>query len=318
MAYFPNFSETARLGFTTGTQLGEGQNPLGSFVRSMLADWQQRRTMGQEYGMKLGLTKEEGKIGAYRDIIKSSIPATYTYSDPSTGKPVTYTTSSNVPEESLKEAYKGIGLPFPSAKETATTEEPTVSSLPPGVAIQKSGGKTAFIKTEQESPTKEIARLSRQTLGGTLTKMENLLKDIPSAEGIQGRGIGFMQRGKALAGYNTKLQTYNDFKQAILGQVTKVIGGETGSRLSDQDVKRMMGAFPSEFSTTSERELKWKTFKQMVNDVAVTYGAKPMFGEQNIQQKFSPDQERMIQDNIHHYNKSREEIIDALRQKGYL
>lgn len=61
MAYFPNFSETARLGFQTGVQLGEGQNPLGTFVRSMLADWQQRRSLQAEYGMKLSLVKEEAK-----------------------------------------------------------------------------------------------------------------------------------------------------------------------------------------------------------------------------------------------------------------
>ena len=132
----------------------------------------------------------------------------------------------------------------------------------------------------KESPTKETMRLSRQTLGQTITKMENLLNEIPSKEGIEGRLSGIQQRTKAWAGYNPKLQVYNQFKQAVLGQVTKVIGGETGSRLSDQDVKRMAGAFPSEFSTTSERQLQWDTFKSMVNDIAVTYGAKPLFGTQ--------------------------------------
>ena len=314
--FFPDFAQTARLGFQSGMQMSEGQNPLGQFIKTMLADWQQRRAIGQEYGMKLGLTREEGKIGAYRDIIKSSIPASYTYTDPATGKPVTYTTTSNVPEESLKEAYKGIGLPFPTLKQT--TSVPEDLSLPPGIDIQTSGGKTTFVKTGKESPTKETMRLSRETLRGTLTKMEGLLKDIPSAEGIKGRGIGFIQRGKALAGYNTKLQTYNDFKQAILGQVTKVIGGETGSRLSDQDVKRMSGAFPSEFSTTTERDLKWKTFKSMVNDIAVTYGSKPMFEEQSIQTKFSPEQENLIQTSIHEWGRTREEVIEAMRRKGYL
>ena len=59
MAYFPNFSETARLGFVTGAQMGEGQNPLGQFIKTMLADWQQRRGLGQEYGMKKGLLEAE-------------------------------------------------------------------------------------------------------------------------------------------------------------------------------------------------------------------------------------------------------------------
>ena len=59
MAYFPNFSETARLGFQSGMEIGQGQNPLGSFIKTMLADWQQRRIVGQEYGMKRGLLEAE-------------------------------------------------------------------------------------------------------------------------------------------------------------------------------------------------------------------------------------------------------------------
>lgn len=49
--YFPDFASTARLGFVTGAQMGEGQNPLGQFIKTMLADWQQRRAIGQEVGM---------------------------------------------------------------------------------------------------------------------------------------------------------------------------------------------------------------------------------------------------------------------------
>ena len=55
MAYFPNFAETARLGFQSGMEIGQGQNPLGSFVRSMLADWQQRRNLQTEISSRAGL-----------------------------------------------------------------------------------------------------------------------------------------------------------------------------------------------------------------------------------------------------------------------
>lgn len=54
----------AALGFQTGMQAGEGQNPLGQFVRLMLADFQQRRELQADYGMKKGLLKEEYNIKA--------------------------------------------------------------------------------------------------------------------------------------------------------------------------------------------------------------------------------------------------------------
>ena len=54
----------AALGFQTGMQMGEGQNPLGQFVKLMLADFQQKRELQTEYGMKKGLLKEEYNIKA--------------------------------------------------------------------------------------------------------------------------------------------------------------------------------------------------------------------------------------------------------------
>jgi len=121
-------------------------------------------------------------------------------------------------------------------------------------------------------------RLQRETLQQTMTKMKNLLGKVPSApRGFGARITGAIERGKALAGYNKELLTYNNMKLATLGQITKVIGGETGSRLSDQDVNRMARAYPHEFMSGEERELQWNVFEDMVNDVAVAYGAKPVF-----------------------------------------
>src|SRR3990167_8281299 len=62
MAYFPDFASTARLGFQAGTEIGQGQNPLGQFVRTMLADWQQRRILQGEFTVKKELIAEEGRI----------------------------------------------------------------------------------------------------------------------------------------------------------------------------------------------------------------------------------------------------------------
>ena len=61
MPLLADFPRAASLGFSQGVAMGEGQNPLGTFIKTMLADWQQRRAMGQEYGTKLGLIKEEAK-----------------------------------------------------------------------------------------------------------------------------------------------------------------------------------------------------------------------------------------------------------------
>ena len=60
MALLADFPSAARLGFEQGQGM-VSENPLGTFIKSMLADWQQRRALGQEYGMKVSLIKEEAK-----------------------------------------------------------------------------------------------------------------------------------------------------------------------------------------------------------------------------------------------------------------
>ncbi len=54
-----DFSRASALGFEQGQQMQEGQNPLGTFVRSMLADYKQKKAMESEYGMKTALNQQE-------------------------------------------------------------------------------------------------------------------------------------------------------------------------------------------------------------------------------------------------------------------
>jgi hypothetical protein len=129
----------------------------------------------------------------------------------------------------------------------------------------------------KESDVAKQRRLTRQSLSTSIGRLEELFKDIPSSEGLAGRFVGLSEWVKGILGYNPNLTTYNDFKDVILGQIAITIGGETGSRLSDQDIGRMKKAFPNEWKTTSEREKKWSIFKQTANDIAVSYGAKPVF-----------------------------------------
>lgn len=117
----------------------------------------------------------------------------------------------------------------------------------------------------------------------TIGNMKGLLDKIPSAEGFMGRAVGVIERGKALVGYNKELKIYTDYKKVILGQIVRTIGGETGSRISDQDVIRMQKALPSEFETTSERQMKWKLFGNITNEVSRNYGGSDIFdSEGNI------------------------------------
>ena len=54
-----NFSEAASTGFATGQKMAEGQNPLGNFIKMMLANRQEIQTSQREYGMKTALQQQE-------------------------------------------------------------------------------------------------------------------------------------------------------------------------------------------------------------------------------------------------------------------
>lgn len=140
MAYFPNFSETARLGFQTGAQMGEGQNPLGQFVRSMLADWQQRRAMEQEVGLYKAKEEYKQKLeaespqGRYYSEMAEAVKTNPFVAGQGTGQgynPLAqFMTDPNLTEEDyiLKPTKVSVrGLPqitnVPTPKDTLTNEQ---------------------------------------------------------------------------------------------------------------------------------------------------------------------------------------------------
>ncbi len=139
--YFPNFAETARLGFQSGMEMGEGQNPLGSFIRSMLADWQQRRTIGQEVGLykakeeyKQKLEEESPQGKYYKSLTKYMEESPFISGGQATStgyNPLTqFMTDPNLTEEDyiLKPTKVSVrGLPqitnVPTPKDTLSSEQ---------------------------------------------------------------------------------------------------------------------------------------------------------------------------------------------------
>ncbi len=148
------------------------------------------------------------------------------------------------------------------------------------------------------------ATITRETFGSTMGRLRNLFENIPSGEGIEGRLIGVNEKLKGIMGYNPNLTSYSDLKKVVVGQVTQIIGGETGSRLSDQDITRMLGAFPEEMGTTSERATKWKFFEETVDDIVKAYGGEPIFGNQQQGSNLSPEIDL------------RQQAIEELRRRG--
>ena len=121
-------------------------------------------------------------------------------------------------------------------------------------------------------------RKPREILLTNMKRMKDLADAVPAGKSGIDR---FVAGGKAQVGSFMQtlpqLNTYNRFKDVILGSVVQTVGSETSSRLSDQDIERMKGAFPKlPFDSDVQRSLSWSTFFDTVNDVAQQYGAQPI------------------------------------------
>lgn len=133
----------------------------------------------------------------------------------------------------------------------------------------------AKIKTAEEE-----AKLvkPREILLANMKRMKDLSDAIPSGKPGVGRFVeGAKSYAKGFLQTLPQLNTYNRFKDVILGSVVQTVGSETSSRLSDQDIERMKGAFPKlPFDSDVQKSLSWSTFFDTVNDVAQQYGASPI------------------------------------------
>jgi hypothetical protein len=127
-----------------------------------------------------------------------------------------------------------------------------------------------------KTDTEMRAMRTRENFPKTINRLYSLLDTSPSKEGVAGRLSGLKQWYKGVIGENPNLTTYKDAKDVVVGQVASIIGGESGARLSDQDIERMRKAFSSEFETTTERKTKRGFFIETVNDIAASYGADPI------------------------------------------
>src|SRR3990167_3192135 len=142
-------------------------------------------------------------------------------------------------------------------------------------------------KEEQREPqlaaeiqtAKERARLvpERQVLASNLVRMKQLFDQAPRPEpGIIQRGIGYLQNIISQKGQTLpQIDQYEDFKKTFAGSLAKVIGGETGARLSDFDIERVVGSIPDIVGDTKDRGLLgWRNLFDTIDDVLESYGSK--------------------------------------------
>lgn len=165
------------------------------------------------------------------------------------------------------------------------------SQLPPGMSMTyREGNLSATMRPE--SDTARSARISRQGLQRDLNIMQNLFEGVATEEGPSARLSGVFKSVAAKIGTYKELRSYNDYKNGILGRLVITIGGESGSRLSDQDVKRMQALFPDEYNTVGEATIKWAMLKSAVNETAQYYGSQVRMDltpqEQAVLDKLTP------------------------------
>ncbi len=204
------------LGATEGILSSEEQTVLKGSTREEIYQYIQAKSVmatGQAKTQEAELYKRIQNLPQFQNMAGVS-PQTPVSTEPTPeGVETKYPTPANRLSPYIKSMDVGafnIGFPLP--------DEVTAQELENKVKETK-----ALKEARGETPTKETMRLSRETLFQTVNKMENLLNTIPSAEGIGGRISGVKERLSALSGYNPQLQVYNQFKQAVLGQVTKVL-----------------------------------------------------------------------------------------------
>jgi len=151
-------------------------------------------------------------------------------------------------------------------------------------------GRAPELAKEKAFATQEAqTQKPREVLVGSIKRMKNLADQVPAGKpGIDRFIKGAQSQFQGLTQELPQLNTYNKFKDIVLGNVVKTIGGETGSRLSDQDIERMRGAFPNlPYDSDVQRNLGWATFVDTINDVARTYNAQPLnpnevFGQEEM------------------------------------
>lgn len=110
-----------------------------------------------------------------------------------------------------------------------------------------------------------------------------------------GKGKNYLEM-KTQTGSGIFSDQFEDLKKAIAGNVVRIIGGETGARLSDFDIQRVLGVNPDILGDTADRgRLGWATYSDMIDDALVSYGAKKEGVAEKILDKPNLSRARLLQ-----------------------
>ena len=114
-------------------------------------------------------------------------------------------------------------------------------------------------------------RKAIQSAKSVIKTLKQQLDKIPSTSGPMARvkGIGANIAGKV--GLDETVSTYNNLRKSVLGQLAKIVSGESG-RLTDQDIARIEAAVPRTIDTTEERELAWSLLQTLLSEQELTFG----------------------------------------------
>ena len=106
---------SALAGFQSGQQMA-GTNPMGDFIKNMLAVHQQNQQMTMQAGLQMGMSRADTQNKLNAQIIQNAKGQVVTGAD-LTGKPYSYTVGSAYTPQEVSGAYRGLGMqqPTPSA-----------------------------------------------------------------------------------------------------------------------------------------------------------------------------------------------------------
>ncbi len=113
---------------------------------------------------------------------------------------------------------------------------------------------------------------------------------------------------------------YEALKEGVIGQFVKIVGGESGSRLSDQDIKRMRGLFPAmhagifgliDTRKTSQRKMRFlvENMEKLRSDILSKIGVTPVG---TLAEKLTETLPELPRGDIGTFNPGKQSELDAL------
>lgn len=233
-----DFTRAAALGFKSGESMSTG-NPLGQFIKMMLAQQMQTNQMRTEYGMKKELIDYEGQSKLNLEREKSKLA-----------------------QENMSKFFGG------GQGESVGGWVPTEMSIDTGMGNLKITNPKEQ-EREIERKIKENVQRDVQTRSaklGELNKVidffESKIQEIPSGKGIGGRvkGIGLGIEG--LLQTNPNVAAYMADVEGMRSQIARGLG-EVGN-LSEQEQRAAMKLLPGVSDNTETRLKKISNFRDYI------------------------------------------------------